>query len=273
MRDDQVNVPRQAVNGAVGHGDVGQTRILDFFAQHTGTHGAGTHTRIASHDDFTHMTQVVRDIASRQRRCNAFGFGLHIMHATGRCFDIVFFFHFAGFQQDGRHYEGDCHCSTNRCDVSEVSTFWRHRQYCQDRTRRRWRNQTATQHAQREHTRHTAEDNGQDQTWVHQHVWEVNFVDTTQEVDDCRAACRLFRAAATKEHIRQQNTHTRTWVCFNQEEDGLAEFMRLLNTQRREDTVVNCVVEEQDFRRFNKDGRQRQHVVNDHEVNASSQHF
>ncbi|MND88119.1 hypothetical protein D3C80_801340 [compost metagenome] len=49
--------------------------------------------------------------------------------------------------------------------------------------------------------------------------------------------------------------------------------MRLLNTQRREDTVVNRVIEEQDFRRFNKDRRQRQHVVNDHEVNASSQHF
>ena len=29
--------------------------------------------------------------------------------------------------------------------------------------------------------------------------------------------------------------------------------MGLLNTQRREDTVVNGVVEEQDFRRFNKD--------------------
>ncbi len=49
--------------------------------------------------------------------------------------------------------------------------------------------------------------------------------------------------------------------------------MGLLNTQRREDTVVNGVVEEQDFRRFNKDRRQRQHVMDNHEVNARRQHF
>ena len=49
--------------------------------------------------------------------------------------------------------------------------------------------------------------------------------------------------------------------------------MGLLNTQRREDTVVNGVVEEQDFRRFNKDRCQWQHVMDNHEVNARSQHF
>ncbi len=48
---------------------------------------------------------------------------------------------------------------------------------------------------------------------------------------------------------------------------GTAEY------QRREDTVVNGVVEEQDFRRFNKDERQRQHVMDNHEVNARRQHF
>ena len=98
-------------------------------------------------------------------------------------------------------------------------------------------------------------------------------MDTAQEVDDCRTARRLFSATTTKEHVRQQNAHTRTRVCFNQEEDGFAHLMGLLNTQRREDTVVNGVVKEQDFRRFNKDRRQRQHVMDNHEVNARSQHF
>ena len=98
-------------------------------------------------------------------------------------------------------------------------------------------------------------------------------MDTTQEVDDCRTARRLFRTTTTKEHVRQQHAHTRTRVRFNQEEDGFTQFMGLLNTQRREDTVVNGVVEEQDFRRFNKDRRQRQHVMDNHEVNARSQHF
>ncbi len=57
-------------------------------------------------------------------------------------------------------------------------------------------------------------------------------MDTTQEVDDSRAARRLLSAAATKEHVRQQDAHTRTWVSFNQEEDGFAHLMGLLNTQR-----------------------------------------
>ena len=49
--------------------------------------------------------------------------------------------------------------------------------------------------------------------------------------------------------------------------------MGLLNTQRRENAVVNGVVEEQDFRRFNKDRGQRQHLVRHHEVNACGQNF
>ena len=50
-------------------------------------------------------------------------------------------------------------------------------------------------------------------------------MNTAQEVNDRRAASRLFRAAATKEHVCQQNAHTRTRVRFNQEEDGLAEIV------------------------------------------------
>ena len=71
-------------------------------------------------------------------------------------------------------------------------------------------------------------------------------------MDDCRTARRLFSATTTKEHVRQQHAHTWTWVSFNQEEDGFTQFMGLLNTQRRENTVVNSVVEEKDFRRFKK---------------------
>ncbi|SAH13304.1 Uncharacterised protein [Enterobacter hormaechei] len=224
VRDHQVNVRRQAVNRAVGDGDVGQTRILHFLTQYARTHCAGAHTGITGHDDFTHVAQVVRDIARRQRRC-AFGFGFHVMHTTGCRFDIVVFFHLAGFQQDSGGHEGDRHGRTDRRDVREVGAFRGHRQHRQDRARRSRRHQTTAQHAQGEHAGHTAKDNGQDQTWVHQHIREVNFVNTAQEVNDRRAASRLFRAAATKEHVCQQNAHTRTRVRFNQEEDGLAEIV------------------------------------------------
>ncbi len=231
--DDQVNIRRQAVNSAVGNGDLRQTGIRYFLTQYACTHGAGTHTGITGDDDFTHVAQVVRHITRSQRRCsNTFRLRFHVLHTTGSRFDIVFFFHFAGFQQDSRHHEGDRHGRTDRCDVSEVGTFRGHRQYRQDRTRGRRGDQTTAQHAQSEHASHTAEDNGQDQTWVHQHVREVNFVDTAEEVDDSRTASRLLSATATKEHVRQQNTHTRTRVRFDQEEDGFAEVVRLLNTQR-----------------------------------------
>ncbi len=43
-----------------------------------------------------------------------------------------------------------------------------------------------------------------------------------------------FCAAATEEHVRHQDAHTRAWVSFDQEEDGFAQLMGLLNTQRRE---------------------------------------
>ncbi|CZW09323.1 Uncharacterised protein [Enterobacter hormaechei] len=224
VRDHQVNVRRQVVNRAVGHGDVGQTRILHFLTQHARTHCAGTHTGITGHDNFTHVAQVVRDITRRQRRC-AFGFGFHVMHTTGCRFDIVVFFHLAGFQQDSGDHEGDGHGRTDRRDVREVGAFRGHRQHRQNRAWRSRRHQTTAQYAQGEHAGHTAKDNGQDQTWVHQHIREVNFVNTAQEVNDRRAASRLFRAAATKEHVRQQNAHTRTRVRFNQEEDGLAEIV------------------------------------------------
>ncbi len=67
-----------------------------------------------------------------------------------------------------------------------------------------------------------------------------------------------FCAAAAKEHVRQQNAHPWTRVSFNQEEDGFTQLVGLLNTQRREDTVVDGVVKEQDFCRFDEDRRQRQ---------------
>ncbi|CAH0180892.1 hypothetical protein SRABI106_01098 [Rahnella aquatilis] len=83
----------------------------------------------------------------------------------------------------------------------------------------------------------------------------------------------MFSTATTEEHVRHQDAHTRTRVRFDQEEDRFTGFSRLLDTQRREDTVVDSVVEEQDFRRFNKDRRQRQQVMNNHDVHACSQHF
>ena len=215
----QVDIRRQVVNRAVGDGDIAQPRILHFFTQHPGTHGAGTHAGIAGDDDFAHVAQIVSYGTCRQRGSRAFRFGFHILHATSRRIDIIFLFHFAGFQQNGGDHKGDGHCRNNCRDVSEVRAFRRHRQHRKNRTRGSRRNQTAVEDSQSEHAGHTAENNGKDQTRIHQHIREVDFVDTAQEVDDCGTACRLLRITATKEHVCQQHAHPRARVGFNQEED------------------------------------------------------
>ncbi len=93
-------------------------------------------------------------------------------------------------------------------------------------------------------------------------------MDAAKEVDDCRTARRLFSTATTKEHIGHQHAHTRTRVGFDQEENGFAGFTSLLDTERREDTVVNGVVQEQNFRGFDEDRSQWQQVVLHHQIHA-----
>ncbi len=98
--NDQIHIRRQIINRAVSDGNLRQPCILYFLTQYARTHGTGTHTGIAGNDDFTHMAQVVGDVASRQRRC-AFGFRFHVVHTTGCGINVIIFFHFAGFQQNG----------------------------------------------------------------------------------------------------------------------------------------------------------------------------
>ena len=251
VSDHQINIIRQAVNCHVGDGDIFQSGIIHFFTQHARTHCAGTHTSITGNDNFTYMRQI-RSCA-RSRCSLAFRFSFHVLHTTGCFFQVILVFGFAGFQQHTRHNKGDGESNDDCCDVGKVSPFWSHRQNCQDGTWRRRRYQTTVQQRQREYAAHTAQNHRQDQAWIHQHIREVNFVNTAQEVDNSGTTSRLFSATTTKEHVSNQNTHTRAWVGFNQEEDRFTNIAGLLDTQRREDTVVNRIVQEQNFCWFNKD--------------------
>ncbi len=77
-------------------------------------------------------------------------------------------------------------------------------------------------------------------------------MDTPQEVDDCRTARRLFRLPRPKNMYASSTPipgpglvqSGRRWIY---PVHGTAEY------PAAEDTVVNGVVEEQDFRRFNKE--------------------
>ncbi len=150
MRNHQIDITRQGVDGGVGYRHIAQTGVLHFLAQHACTHGAGTHTGVTGHDDFTHVMQLdAHGIAGDGAACCALAFRLrfHLMHALGRGFNIVIFFDFAGFQQDRGDHEGDRKGRDNRRDIGEVGAFRRHRQHRQDRAWRGRRNQTAIEHA------------------------------------------------------------------------------------------------------------------------------
>ncbi|MNV52072.1 hypothetical protein D3C71_1441470 [compost metagenome] len=230
VSDHQIHIIRQVVDGTVGHGDIFQPGVRHFFAQYPGPHGAGTHARIAGNDDFTHRGQVT--IHRCMSRSTAFRLGLHRLYAASGLFQVILFFGFRSFQQEPGNHKGHHERCGDRRQVGEVSAFRGHRQYRQNRTRRSRRHQTAVQQGQCEHAGHTAQDHRQQQAWIHQHVREVNFVDTTEEVDDRGTAGRLLGTAAAKEHVGHQHAQTRAWVGFDQEEDGFAGFGRLLDAQR-----------------------------------------
>ena len=116
-----VNVRRQAVNGAAGHGDVGQARILHFFTQHACTHCAGTHTGVTGNDDLRTWLRSLRDITSRQRG-RAFGFGFHVACRRRVAASISSSFTLLVFSRIEDH-EGDRHCRTDGRDVREVRPF------------------------------------------------------------------------------------------------------------------------------------------------------
>ena len=96
-------------------------------------------------------------------------------------------------------------------------------------------------------------------------------MDATEEVNDGGTGGGLLGGATAEHHVCQQHPQTRTRVRFDQEEDGATLLGGLLDPQRREDAVVDGVVEEEDLGRFDEDGSQRQQTVGDQEVDATGQ--
>ena len=97
-------------------------------------------------------------------------------------------------------------------------------------------------------------------------------MDAAEEVNDGGTGSGLLGGAATEHHVGQQHAHARARVRFDQEEDGAAVLGGLLDPQRREDAVVDGVVEEQDLGRLDEDGGERQQVVVHQEADATGQH-
>ena len=82
-------------------------------------------------------------------------------------------------------------------------------------------------------------------------------MDTAQEVNNHRTGSGIFRHAFAEEPVSQQYAKAGAGICFEQEEHGLTKFFGLLNAQRREHSMIDGVVEEQNLSGFNDNGCQR----------------
>ena len=88
-------------------------------------------------------------------------------------------------------------------------------------------------------------------------------MNAAEELDDDRAGSRSLGRADTEEGKRQEESETGSGVCLDEEQNRLAGLGCLLDPQRREDTVVDGVVQEQHLRRFDDDRHERQQVHRD----------
>ncbi len=93
-------------------------------------------------------------------------------------------------------------------------------------------------------------------------------MDAADKLDQRCARGRCLRESAAEDRVRQQDAKTGTRVGLQQEEDRLALCQGLLGAQRRQDSVVDRVVQEEDLGRFYEDARQRQQPVIDQEFHS-----
>ena len=93
-----------------------------------------------------------------------------------------------------------------------------------------------------------------------QDIREVDLVDPTEEVDDDRTGGRQLRHALAEEHERQEQAEARSRVRLEEEVDRPVIRTRGGggNAERREDAVVDRVVQEEDLRDLDRDVGERQ---------------
>ena len=82
-------------------------------------------------------------------------------------------------------------------------------------------------------------------------------MDTAEEVDDDCTRSGCLREANAEHGESKKDTETGARVRFNEEEERLATGGSRFGSQRRKNTVVDRVVEEQDLRGLNKNAEER----------------
>src|SRR5512145_2326299 len=83
-------------------------------------------------------------------------------------------------------------------------------------------------------------------------------MNTAEEVNDHGARCGVLELSLAGNIIRNQQTKTWSRIGFQKEVDRATRFLCSSHTQRRQNSMIDGVIQEQDLGRFNNDGSNRQ---------------
>jgi len=269
MRDNELCLGRDCANRAVRDGDVRIAVLLELFAQRSRTEGGGTHACVAGVDDDLQI--LARDLLLRREILAAI---LHVAHALGCGLERLILDILRHLDEDGGDSAGYRRRNGKRREVCKERRAARgHGNDRKDRARRGRCNQTAAEEAEREDAGHAARNRSDDEHGLHEDVREIDFVNTTENVDDHGARRGRLRHALAEEPVGEQDTKTRARVRLEQEEHGLAVFLRLLNAERAEHAVIERVVEEEHLCRLDDDGCERQQPHCNDRLDAAAQNL
>ena len=77
-------------------------------------------------------------------------------------------------------------------------------------------------------------------------------MDTAEEMNDYGARCGALCRTLARQAVCQQHAESRTRVGLKQEENGFSRFLYLLDSHWGENSVVDCVVQEQNLCRLDE---------------------
>ena len=267
LTDHYVRIGRDGVYAGVGHGQIGAFGF-DAVVELGSTHGAGTHTGIASKDNLADLT----DIYGSRFRNLALSLCLHLLHfvlGIGQALGM------AGgcFQDDRGQDKGDCTSDDNAQQDGEDGIPGSHCHVGNEGTGRSRAGQVCTCHGVEQDGAEVAYDGGDNDHGIHQDVGKVDLVDAAQQVDDDSTGSGLAGGVVlTEEAVGQQDAKAGAGVGIQHIHDGATGLSSLTCTDGAEDAVVDGVVQEQHLGRLNKDGHQRQQAVRHKEVHTGGQH-
>ena len=257
LADNDVGIGGNAVRGTVADRRA-DARIGEPFSKPRGTQRTRPHARIAGEN---HLADMCREVQrGLYGGCPALRGGdcacRHILRSGGTPDE--------GRRHEQRHRRGDQHPGQH----DEGLAFGSHGQHRNDAAGRSRRHQSGPGKRKEQQPGGTARNRGEDQRRARQDIGKIDFVDTAEELDDYGAGCRLAHIAAAEKTAGQQYAQPGPGIRFQQEHDRLPGFAGLLDADRREDAVVQGIIEEQHLGRLDQKRHERQQSVADHDLHA-----